>query len=174
MLVYNYRRKPRLIPYNREKAVEYAHKWALGRNPVYYNFDNVGGDCTNFASQVIYAGSGTMNYTPIYGWYYLSSYDRTASWTGVDFLYKFLVNNQGPGPAAEQVSISSVRPGDIVQLSFDGGDSFNHSPVVVSAGYRPDIRNIFVAAHTYDINNYPLSKYEWKGIRFLHIKGVRQ
>ena len=57
--------------YNRERAVEYAHKWAFSRNPRYYDFQNIGGDCTNFASQVIYAGCGEMNYTPTFGWYYI-------------------------------------------------------------------------------------------------------
>lgn len=174
MVIRNFRRKRELMSYNRDNAVEYAHKWVFGRNPAYYNFDNVGGDCTSFASQAIYAGSGVMNYTPTYGWYYLSSYDRTASWTGVDFLYKFLVGNKGPGPVAEQVDTRNIRPGDIVQLSFDGGNLFNHSPVVVSTGSRPGIKNILIAAHTYDVDNYPLSRYEWKDIRFLHIKGVRK
>ncbi|MFV0314907.1 MAG: hypothetical protein ACK5I7_07350, partial [Anaerotignum sp.] len=26
------------INYNRERAVSYAHQWAFGRNPHYYNF----------------------------------------------------------------------------------------------------------------------------------------
>ena len=55
--------------YNREKALQYARKWAMDRNPRYYNFDAVGGDCTSFISQVIYAGSGIMNYSQN-GWYY--------------------------------------------------------------------------------------------------------
>ena len=48
--------------YNRQKVYEYAKKWAYGRNPKYYNFDPVGGDCTNFVSQCIYSGCGQMNY----------------------------------------------------------------------------------------------------------------
>lgn len=43
--------------YNREKAVEYARRWAYDRNPQYYNFDPIGGDCTNFVSQCLFAGS---------------------------------------------------------------------------------------------------------------------
>jgi len=39
--------KKAVLPYNRVKAVEYAHKWAFGRNPKYFNFDKLGGDCTN-------------------------------------------------------------------------------------------------------------------------------
>ena len=54
--------------YNRQKAIEYANKWAFKRNPKYYNFDSLGGDCTNFVSQCIYVGSNKMNYTKLYGW----------------------------------------------------------------------------------------------------------
>lgn len=159
--------------YDRGKAVAYAHKWAYGRNPAYYDFENIGGDCTNFASQVIYAGSGIMNYTPDYGWYYRNSYDRTASWTGVNFLYKFIVNNRGAGPYAEEVDVRDVMPGDFLQLSFEGGNVYNHSPVIVETGAIPSIQNILVAAHTYDRDYYPLTEYVWKDIRFLHIIGVR-
>ena len=59
-----------LMPYNREKAVEYADTWAMGRNPAYYDYSNLGGDCTNFISQCLYAGGGIMNYTRDLGWYY--------------------------------------------------------------------------------------------------------
>jgi len=167
-------RKLQVVPYDREKAVEYAHKWAMKRNTAYYDFENLGGDCTSFASQVIYAGSGVMNHTPVYGWYYISSYNRTASWTGVNFLYKFLVSNTEAGPFAEEVGIRDAEPGDIVQLSFDGGDVFNHSPVIVGISYPETPGNILIAAHTFDRDNYPLSNFVWKGIRFLHIKGVRK
>jgi len=169
-----YQRVLKTFPYNREKAVEYAHKWAYGRNPAYYDFEYLGGDCTNFASQSIYAGSGVMNYTPVYGWYYISSYNRTASWTGVNYLYSFLVNNKGVGPFAEVVDAEDVKPGDIVQLSFTGDGVFNHSPVIVEVGSPPAIDNILVAAHSIDRDYYPVTGYNWVDIRFLHILGVRK
>ena len=84
--------------YNRQKAVEYAKKWAYSRNPQFYDFQDLGGDCTNFASQVIYAGCGVMNYTPVYGWYYISLNERAPAWTGVNQLYRFLTTNTGEGP----------------------------------------------------------------------------
>ena len=37
--------------YNREAAVSYARRWALGRNPAYMDYELWGGDCTNFISQ---------------------------------------------------------------------------------------------------------------------------
>jgi len=161
-----------IVDYNRDKAVEYAHKWAFKRNPRYYDFSNLGGDCTNFASQVIYAGSHTMNYHPVNGWYYINADNRSPSWTGVDFLYNFLINNTTRGPFGEQTDVKDIQPGDIVQLSFHLPNKFDHSPVVVKTGPVPDISNIEIAAHSIDRDYYPLKEYNWKYIRFIHITGV--
>lgn len=73
--------------YNRKKVVEYAKTWAYRRNPKYLNFDNMGGDCTNFSSQNIYAGAEIMNYDKTKGWYYNSGNSRTPSWEGVSLGY---------------------------------------------------------------------------------------
>lgn len=50
------------IKYEREKVLKNAKRWAYDRNPQFYNFDNVGGDCTSFVSQCILVGSNVMNY----------------------------------------------------------------------------------------------------------------
>ena len=155
------------LTYNPTAAVDYARKWALDRNPSFYDFEEIGGDCTNFASQCIYAGAGVMNYTPIMGWYYNSSYDRTPSWSGVEYLYNFLTTNKGVGPYARVVSATEVQPGDIVQLGTMTGD-FYHSPVITAI-----TPIILVAAHTYDALDRPLTSYIFDQVRFLHIEGVR-
>ena len=155
------------IPYDRNAAVAYARRWALKRNPAYYDFENIGGDCTNFASQCIYAGSRIMNFTPVMGWYYRSSYDRTASWSGVEYLYNFLINNRSVGPYARLVTQKEAAPGDIVQLGTRSGD-FYHSPVITAVSPV-----ILVAAHTYDALDRPLTSYNYDVARFLHIDGVR-
>ena len=67
------RRNMELQPYRREEAAAYARHWAYGRNPEFYDYERIGGDCTNFASQCIYAGTGVMNYTPTFGWYYIDA-----------------------------------------------------------------------------------------------------
>lgn len=157
----------REIPYNREAAIAYARKWALDRNPAYYDFENIGGDCTSFASQSIFAGAQTMNFTPIMGWYYRSSYDRTASWSGVEYLYQFLVNNQSVGPYGHEISQKEAMPGDIVQFGKANG-RFYHSPVITATN-----PSILVAAHSYDALDRPLSSYTYEIARFIHIDGVR-
>ena len=173
MYTFSHSRQRTIRPYNREKAVQYAHKWAYARNPAYLDFENLGGDCTNFASQCIFAGSGVMNYTSIYGWYYINSNNRTASWTGVNYLYKFLINNEGEGPFAEIVDASQAEPGDLAQISFSDSQIFDHSPVIVRAGSPSDRDNVLIAAHTFDTDFYKLMNFEPAYIRYLHIIGVR-
>lgn len=159
------------MQYNREAARAYADKWAYGRNPRFYDFSDIGGDCTNFASQVLYAGSGVMNYTPTYGWYYISVNDRAPAWTGVNELYRFLINNTGPGPQGRVVSLSQIDVGDIIQLRFEGEGRFDHSPVVMDVGDRTP-STIRIAAHSRDANCRPLSSYYYNAIRPIHIYNV--
>lgn len=158
----------REIEYNREAAVDYARRWAFSRNPKYYDFSDIGGDCTNFVSQCIYAGTGVMNYTKDFGWYYISTSNRSPSWTGVEFLYDFLVNNDSVGPYAVESSKDEMEIGDVIQLGRDNGD-FYHSLVIV--GTYP---MILVASHSYDALDRPLYSYNYYTARFLHIEGVRK
>jgi len=154
--------------YDRDKAVQYAHTWAYGRNPQYYNFDNIGGDCTNFASQVLYGGGKPMNYKPTFGWYYNNVNSRTPSWSGVEFLYNFLIGDNGGAPYAKMVDYKDILYGDLIQLQFSG-KSFQHTLIVVKADNPSDINNVLVATHTNDSDYRPLSTYSWRNIRFLHI-----
>ena len=161
-----------LLPYNRTAAVAYAHRWAYGRNPLFYDYENIGGDCTNFASQCIYAGGGIMNFTPTFGCYYINANQKAPAWTGVEYLYRFLTRKEpSVGPQAREVPAEEILPGDIVQLSFDGRE-FQHSPVVVSVGSPPTKENILLAAHSYNADNRPLDSYEYLRIRYLHIYGI--
>ena len=164
---------PGLTPYDRRAAVSYAHRWAYGRNPAFYDYEKIGGDCTNFASQCVYAGSGVMNYTPTYGWYYIDANQKAPAWTGVPYFYNFMTRTEpSPGPVAEEAPLQRILPGDVIQLSFDG-QSFQHTPVVVAL-LGPPVRpaNILVAAHSYDADNRPLSTYDYKALRPLHFLGV--
>ena len=145
----------RLVPYDRMAAVRYAHTWAYGRNPAFYDYEKIGGDCTNFASQCVYAGSGVMNYTKDFGWYYINANNKAPAWTGVDYFFKFMTRGaETIGPVAREVSISQMEPGDVVQLSFDG-EEWNHSPVVVRLLRQPAMQpsDVLIAAHSYDSDN---------------------
>lgn len=158
--------------YNREAAVEYAHTWAFSRNPAYYDFKGIGGDCTNFTSQCLYAGAKIMNYTPTFGWYYINLNRRAPAWTSVQYFHQFLLNNKGVGPYGSEASIDEIEIGDFSQLVLAGG-YFEHTQIIVSIGEPRSLDTILVAAHSIDSDNRPLSTYQIRGIRFIHIDGVR-
>lgn len=165
----------RIIDYDREKAVAYAKRWAYARNPEYFNFNALGGDCTSFASQCLFAGAGVMNYTRDIGWYYKSVNDRAAAWTGVEYFYNFLIANtnspvgDGAGPFGEPCSLAEVEIGDFIQFGRETGD-FYHTPVVVGFARGEPL----LAAHSYDAFNRPLSSWRYERTRCIHILGVRK
>lgn len=161
-----------ISPYDRRAAVDYAHKWAYGRNPRYYDFEEIGGDCTNFASQCLYAGTGIMNYTPTFGWYYIDPNNKAPAWSGVKYFGNFMLRDEvSQGPFAVETGISEIEPGDFAQLSFNG-ESFGHTPVIVEIGSPATLENTLVAAHSYDTDYRPLSTYSFRKIRFLHVMGA--
>ena len=155
-------------PYIRERAVEYARRWALNRNPLFNDYTGIGGNCTNFVSQSIYAGSCTMNFTPIFGWYYLSDTERTASWAGVQFFYNFITQNKGPGPFGREAEESELLVGDVVQL-FNSEMGYYHTLLVV--GFADGVP--LVAAQSDDAFERPLNTYTYESARYIHIEGVR-
>lgn len=162
-------------PYIRERAVEYARTWALDRNPLFLNFTGRGGDCTNFASQCLLAGSCTMDFTRDFGWYYISPDNRAPAWTGVEYFYDFVTEqpefaaeNMGIGPFGREIRARELELGDFIQLR-NSMDDFYHTLVVT--GFEPN--DILICAHSDDALDRPLSTYNFSSLRLIHIDGVR-
>ena len=162
--------------YNRMRAVEYARTWALSRNPLFIDFTGIGGNCTNFVSQCVLAGSCVMNYTPDFGWYYVSTDDRAPAWSSVEYFYDFMTGdptfasqNGGTGPYAVEVPRERVQLGDPVQLANREGDWYH---TLIVCGF--DGEEILVCAQSDDALDRRLSTYTNAAMmRFLHIEGVR-
>lgn len=163
-------------PYNRERAVEYARRWALDRNPLFIDFTGIGGNCTNFVSQAVLAGSCTMNYTPDFGWYYISEDDRAPAWSGVEYFFDFITGtplfreqNGGVGPFATVVEREAVMLGDVIQYANRAGDWYH---TVIVTGF--DGEEILISAQSDDALDRPVSSYRNAVTkRYLHIEGVR-
>ncbi len=161
--------------YNRERAVEYARRWALDRNPLFIDFTGIGGNCTNFVSQCVLAGCCTMNYTPDFGWYYISPEERAPAWSSVEYFYDFLTEQQdfktangGVGPFGRVVAREMAQIGDAVQYADAGGDWY-HTVIIT----KVDGNEIYVSAQSDDALDRPISSYNFATARFLHIEGVR-
>ena len=161
------------VSYNRERAVEYAQKWALSRNPLFFDFTGGGGNCTNFVSQCLLAGCSVMDLTPTFGWYYRSLDDRAPAWSGVEQLYDFLTGSGDfagqllEGPFGEvATSRAQVEIGDVVQLANSSGD-FYHTLIISAL----EGNEILVCANSDNALDRPLSSYPYASLRIIHIMG---
>lgn len=104
-----------------------------------------------------------MNYRKN-GWYYRDANRKSPSWTGVEFLYNFLISNEFEGPKGELVNADELEIGDIIQLSFNGV-VFGHTLIV--SNLKDGV--IKVCAHSVDSKDRPLDTYLYEKIRCIKI-----
>lgn len=162
------------MPFNREKVVQYARKWALSTNS---DFPRCGNDCTNFVSQCLYAGGWTMVgayehekddnvwwykdartypftdtcvsvWLPFGGHHALRHCSYT--WAGAQNLYNFL---QASKRGTELMDESYLDRGDVIQIARNSDNHVHHSMVVVQK-VKGDL---LLAYHTDDQLDKPLS-----------------
>lgn len=153
--------------YNRQAAIEYSFKWAFKRNPDFASFDEMGGDCTNFVSQCLFAGGVEFTYEN-YGWFYHSLESRAPAWTGVDELWSFASSNYSlEGPKFKLIEIGQIEPGDVVQLNVN--EVWTHTLLVTKIKLPLSLENVLVTAHDDDSLNRPLNSYYFSKIRFCKV-----
>lgn len=127
--------------YDREAAAAYARAWVAERNWDQWNaYDNWGGNCQNFASQVLFAGGIPMDTTGYYIWkYYSSTPDstnaktgRSPSWTAAYQFREYALANRNAFGLVSTVdaNLYSAQAGDIFQVGTEEG-VVGHSNVVV-------------------------------------------
>jgi hypothetical protein len=151
--------KPR--HFQRDKAVAYADKyagaaWGAGNNhsynPKYQDYTGLGGDCTNFASQVIGdpIEGGSLPMTGSWRYYYGSGASQT--WVQTDSFKDFILYSGygrliAKGTFSDVVkptsrfangAISQLKPGDLIGYEMKG--DVDHFCIVTG----------------YDVNGYPL------------------
>ncbi|WP_455540078.1 amidase domain-containing protein [Terrisporobacter sp.] len=150
--------------YNRIAAVEYARRWALGRNPRFHDYENWGGNCTNFISQCINAGGIPMDShgsNIMKQWYWYSDNNRTPSWTASQPFFEYLVNNNhydtdNFGVYAEEVNYNELELGDLIQL-IENNKAY-HTMIITRVLLDGDeLYDYLVSQNTYDLLDYPLS-----------------
>lgn len=157
--------------YNREKAVIYAIKyagaaWGAGNNhrynPKYRDYSYQGGDCTNFASQVIGDAKEGGGLSMGGGWHYRGGGSK--AWVHTDtFKNHLLYSGYGrliaKGTFAEvqkqtdkhpMGAMAKIQPGDLI--GYELGGDVDHFSVVVG---RDNHGYVLVNSHTGDRNNVP-------------------
>lgn len=149
---------------NRIAGRDYARKHALTLNyPRWGNYESMGGDCTNFTSQCLYAAGVPFDNSGGYTWYWYSDSNRAPAWTHAGFFKNYALNNNTSstsnyGLYARASDWNSVYLCDIVQLNSPPTHSMVISGVVESWGYKTDY---LICQHSDNVAgrllDYPLS-----------------
>ena len=133
--------------YNAQKAVNYAKRWALDRNPDYYDYSGMGGDCANFVSQCLIAGGFSTSGC-------VGNYGIGGTIPLVSNLENCLI--QKGWKSSKTMPSKGLSPGSVITFNDAG-----HTALVVSGGTDP-----LIAGHTTDVwmgsSNYGYAKkYFW-------------
>lgn len=115
--------------YNYSAMAAYLERYWSNYNPAYRNFNNQGGDCTNFVSQALKAGGWADKpgwYQNANYWWY-NNYNQTYSWTSVNHWATFAINS---GRTSMLYNVWSCRVGDVVQVKPSGSSTKVHTMMV--------------------------------------------
>lgn len=129
--------------FNVQAACNYAETFALTPNPNYKYFENIGGDCTNFISQIIFTGGLKQN--PSWRPY-------TIPWIRVEDIYLYLTKNKLAFKLPEG---SSLYKGCIIQFYKPEIGRYFHNGFIT---YELPNNDYLYCCHSYNKLNYPLSQ----------------
>lgn len=166
--------------YDRTKALNYAKKYVTNRNSEWSNYSEYGGNCQNFASQVIYNGGVPMDLQGDAIWKYYgdtlnetkSKIGRSTSWTGVTFFYDYAKANKGYGLCAEvDINPFYAEAGDIGQVGYN--NVYKHTVVIVGniKDNNGKITDLLINSNSINLENYPFSGYVYPNKRIIKILG---
>ena len=167
--------------YGREEAVNYANKYADARNSEYYDFSRDGGNCANYASQSIHAGGIPMDYKGDAIWKYYSAapdytnnpVGRTASWTAVNYFYRYARDNSGFGLCSDiDVNIFYGEGGDVLQVGYNPDNPYTHTTIVVDRVVKDGkVLDLLLDSNTVGLYKYPALGYTYQNKRLIKILG---
>lgn len=168
-----YTNGPQNLYYDRDAAADYVYDYTVTPNSDYFNYAGLGGDCTNFASQVLYAGGMAMtqavsNPSNTDDWYYYSDgvgLGRTPSWTGAHEFRQYWADVNGVGgkhahqfikyTAADFDDESTwlevynyLEPGDIVQYVRASDWVTYHTQIVHRTSYENGEFKVSMGQHS--------------------------
>ncbi|WP_236708063.1 amidase domain-containing protein [Brevibacillus choshinensis] len=173
------------MKYNREKAVQYADKYAglanktgsnQRYNQKYMDYSFQGGDCTNFTSQVLgdQEEGGGLPMRP--EWKYKYNQGGNTAWVRTDSLKNFLIRSgygtliargtydqvAKPTKKFPNTALAELKPGDVIGYEMKGDiDHFSVVTAQDSKGY------ILVNSHTADRYHVPWDLGWDKNTKFL-------
>lgn len=137
---------------NRAAIVSYAEKYAYTYNPNYVSYAAQHSDCTNFASQAMYAGGWTKNYE-----WMGNDTTTTAAWAVADSFYWYGLG-RGLTTYANMYSVPGspyqyMRTGDLMFYTYPSSKKMKHTMIIAKiVNGEP-----YLTYHSNDNRNAPLS-----------------
>jgi len=146
--------------YDEDKSISYAKKWALWRNPEYYDF--LENDCTNFVSQSLQAWLMPFIVDWVFGkyddnnWYY-NYYnpwtDSSHTWINASKFYKHTLKKTSR--FSSKSSYSYLSKWDLIFADWENNGIIDHSMIITEkTGSLPS--QIKLSYHSNNRLNKPL------------------
>ena len=144
--------------YDRSAAYSYLQTYIEWRNGSWKAYDNDGGNCQNFASQVLIAGGIPMDEEGDAQWYWRGHYDQNYSWINVGRFMDYAKANTGYGLVCDPyANYYDGQTGDILIM---GITERNHTTVIadtITAGGA--VVDYLICSNTSNYRNLPASAY---------------
>lgn len=161
-------------PYDREAAWAYMLTWVGKRNPAFMAYDDYGGNCMNFGSQVLAAGGIPMDTNGGYetGWYWYSGGQSTLPWVNVGSFRDYVAAPRVSGlVAVADAPYYSGETGDIITMGVD--EPANHTTVILDAitDENGNVMDYLLCSNTADLRNFPASAYYYTNRQLIKIIG---
>lgn len=159
-------------PYDVDSAIAYLYEYCDERNPYWYAYDAVGGNCMNFGSQVLLAGGIPEDERGSAEWYWDGQYDLALSWINVGRFYEYCRDNSGFGLVADtEAGYYTGEIGDVVIVGFD--EDHRHT-TLISGIVRDGDGNVvdyLITCNTTNYRDFPVSAYYYTFHRLIKIFG---
>ena len=159
-------------PYDRAAAEQYMRQYDHRRNDRWYAYDDVGGNCMNFGSQVLLAGGIPMDEEGGSKWYWHGQNTLDLSWINVGRFYSYARENRGYGLVADtEANYYTGQVGDILILGPDGGH--NHTTVIsgIVRNEAGETVDYLLCSNTTNYTDFPAGAYYYTSHRLIKIYG---
>ncbi len=160
--------------YDRQAALQYMFTYVGTRNADFKAYDELGGNCMNFGSQVLLAGGIPMDETGGYddGWYWYSENNTTLPWVNVGHFLEYAAAEREHGlVAVVNAPYFSGETGDIITMGVE--EPANHTTVIqdtIKDG-SGEVVDYLLCSNTADLRNFPASAYYYTNRQLTKIVG---
>ena len=158
-------------PYDRQAALAYMTEYCSHRNEEWYTYDDVGGNCMNFGSQILLAGGIPMDYEGDAKWYWKSVRKVDLPFINVGDFVDYARTNEGFGLVADMDA--GYYTGEVGDLLIFGVNSSRHTTAIcdVVKDAEGNVIDYLLCSNTTNYRNFPAGAYYYTGQRLVKIYG---